>query len=202
MLALQKIGIQEQAAETNLLIRCRDGDQDAFAQMTTIYERPIFRYAFYMLGHWEDALDIQQETFVRAYQSIGAFRGDCSLNTWLLKICANLCRTHLRRRQAQGAVSLSHEDEENLEGRETGDPYRLMAQAQDLEILRVALRSLPPAQRELIILREYEELSCEEIGVILGCATVTARVKLFRARKRLQERAEALWQAGETGGKR
>ena len=202
MLALQKTGIREQATETHLLIRCRAGDQDAFAQMTALYERSIFRYAYYMLGHREDALDIQQETFVRAYQSIGAFRGDCSLNTWLLKICANLCRNHLRKWQAKGAVSLSHEDEENLAGRETGDPYHIVAQAQEIEILRVALRGLPPAQRELIILREYEELSCEEIGVILGCATVTARVKLFRARKRLQERAEALWQAGETGGKR
>ena len=67
---------------------------------------------------------------------------------------------------------------------ESGDPYRIVARSQEVEILRLALRSLPPAQRELIVLREYEQMSCEEIGIVLNCATVTVRVKLFRARKR------------------
>ena len=89
MLALRKLEITEMAAET-LLTRCRVGDRDAFAQVVAAYERSIFRYAYAMLGHREDALDVQQETFIRAYQALGAFRGDSSLLTWLLKICANL----------------------------------------------------------------------------------------------------------------
>ena len=197
MLALRKMGITEQAAETQLLTRCRAGDRDAFAQVVAAHERAIFRCAYALLSHREDALDVQQETFVRAYQGLAKFRGEASLNTWLFKICVNLCRTHLKRSQARGGASFSDIEPERLAASEQGDPYRMAALSQEVEILRTALRSLPPAQRELIILREYEELTCEEIGVILGCATVTARVKLFRARKRLQERVEALWQEGK-----
>ena len=200
MLALRKMEMTEQAAETRLLTRCRAGDQDAFAQIVALHERAIFRYAYYMLGHREDALDMQQETFVRAYRSIGRFRGDASLNTWLLKICANLCRDHLKRRQAQGFQNFSDAEPDDFAASESGDPHRAAVHAQEVALLRVALRSLPPAQRELIILREYEERTCEEIAAILGCATVTARVKLFRARKRLQERVASLWQAGEKRG--
>ena len=201
MLASCKTGIKQtetgaRNTEAQLLARCRAGDRDAFAQIVAAQERAVFRYACYMLGHREDALDIQQETFVRAYQAVGKFRGDCSLHTWLLKICANLCRTHLKRR-ARNESRFDEAEPDALAGGEADDPYRIAARSQEIEILRAALRSLPPAQRELIILREYEELSCKEIGVILSCATVTARVKLYRARKRLQERVEALWQSGE-----
>lgn len=195
MLASCRMEISAQAAETQLLTRCRAGDRDAFAQVVAAHERSIFRYAYTMLGHREDALDVQQETFIRAYQAIGNFRGDASLHTWLLKICANLCRTRLRQR-TQSGLSFADIETENLAANESGDPYRMAARSQEIEILRAALRSLPPAQRELTALREYEERTCEEIGIILGCATVTVRVKLFRARKRLQERVEARMRAG------
>src|SRR5690349_17299729 len=85
-------------AEQELIARCRAGDLDAFGLIYARHETSVFRYAYHLLGHHDDADDIKQETFLRAYRAIGTFRGDASMHTWLLKICGNLCRDRVRQR--------------------------------------------------------------------------------------------------------
>ncbi len=180
--------------ENTLVVRGRAGDREAFAEIYARHERVVFRYAYRMLGHREDAHDVRQETFLKAFGAIARFRGECCLQTWLLKICANLCRNHLRARLARPGSAFDPESEAELlrDDRDNTDPYLVAARSQETEMVRMALRSLPPAQRELILLREYEELPCEEIAQILGCSVVTVRVKLFRARSRLKDRLDSL----------
>jgi RNA polymerase sigma-70 factor, ECF subfamily len=182
--------------EDQLITRCRAGDREAFALVYAQYERLVLHYAYRMLGHSEDARDVCQETFVRAFQSMPNFRGESSLQTWLLKICLNLCRNRNRSRGRE--TPLENRDVERAFRGEAAytDPHTVAEQRQQVEVMQSALSSLPPAQRELIILREYEELSCEEIAGILDCAVVTVRVKLFRARARLRERVHRLLASG------
>lgn len=182
--------------EEELVARCRAGDVTAFGEIYARYEQAIFRFAYRMLGNREDANDIRQETFLRAYRAMPAFRGDCSLQTWLFRVCANLCRSHARSRSYHESYCRWAAAEGSPEShRERADPAALVDRSHTTAIIRQALRSLPPAQRELIVWREYEELSCEQIAGILGCAPATVRVKLFRARRRLKERVESLLNA-------
>ena len=184
--------------EAGLLARCRAGERDALAQVFARYERPVFRYAYAMLGHRDDALDVQQETFLRAFARLPDFRGECSLLTWLLAICANLCRSHLRTKIIQRERQEDFETVRDtlVSGDSRTDPQQQAEHSEQAAILRRALQGLPPAQRELIILHEYEDISIADISLILHCAPVTVRVKLYRARRRLQERVAALYETG------
>src|ERR1041385_3070379 len=98
MIAIEERRVQH--SEAQLAERCRQGDLDAFGQVYMLYEGSVYRYAYYLLGHSEDAADVKQETFIKAYQAIGSFRGDSSLLTWLIRICVNLCRDRLRSRKS------------------------------------------------------------------------------------------------------
>ena len=82
--------------EDQLVARCRQGDMEAFAQLYALYQQAVFTHAYYLIGSREEAQDVCQETFLRAYRALPNFRGGCSLKTWLLTICGNLCRDHLR----------------------------------------------------------------------------------------------------------
>lgn len=181
------------AMEDQLAARCRAGDLEAFSEVYALYERQVFRYAYHLLGHREDADDIKQETFVRAYQAIGKFRSDSSLQTWLFKICGNLCRDRLKsweKRKIHYDAGLRSE-----EWRDDGygsDPHALVERAESTQIVLCALRGMPAPQREIIILHHIEELSYQEIGIILGCSAVSAKLRVFRARRSLKERVEAL----------
>ena len=182
-----------QVAEDQLVTRCRAGDQEAFALVYAQYERQVFRYAYHLLGHRDDADDIKQETFVKAYQAISSFRSESSLQTWLLKICGNLCRDRIKswdrrkvtydstlREDALGCTSIAE------------DPLSIVQRTQMTETIFKALRGLPPAQREIIVLHEIEDLSYEEIAGILGCSRTSVKLRLFRARRSLKERVASL----------
>jgi RNA polymerase sigma-70 factor (ECF subfamily) len=184
--------------ERQLLARCREGDLEALGQIYAHYEAHIYRYAYHMLGNADDAHDLRQETFLRAFRGITKFRGDCSVKTWLLTICTNLCRRHLsaRRRylfnvqQAMGDTTGTHPFLLGDSG--PGDPLAVIERSMTADIILQALRSLPPNQREVIILREIEEMSYDQISEVLGCTRGSVNAILFRARRRFIERAEAL----------
>ncbi len=181
------------ASEDLLAARCRAGDPDAFGEAYALYERQVFRCAYHLLGHREDADDIKQETFVRAFQSIGKFRGDSSLQTWLLKICANLCRDRIKsweRRSVSYDAGASGEDTQDA--RLSADPCALAEQSQMAEIVFQALRGMPAAQREVIVLHDIEDLNYQEMSVVLGCSAVSCKLRVFRARRSLKERVLAL----------
>src|SRR5579871_2152635 len=191
-------GVIMQVAEDQLVSRCRAGDLDAFAQVYERYERQVFRYAYHLLGHREDADDIKQETFLRAYQAIGNFRSESSLQTWLLKICGNLCRDRMKSWDRRKVLYDSRLEQDCLRGDpEAVDPHVIVARSQMTETIFRALRGMPASQREIIVLHEIEDLSYEEIAGILGCSRTSVKLRLFRARRCLKERVASLLQTRE-----
>ncbi len=191
MIAVNRIAML--SSDKELLNSCRSGDIRALEKIYVLYERQVFRYAYHLLGNRDEADDMKQETFVKAYQAIAKFRGDSSLQTWLLKICGNLCRDRMKswdRRKVQydsrfdydGFGSDPHQN----------DPQMILEKAQVNETVMKALKGMPAAQREIIVLHEIEDLSHEEISVILSCTRTSVKLRLFRARKSLRERVHSL----------
>ena len=192
MLATQEISAHR--PEDGLVARCRTGDLDAFGQVYAEHERHVFRYAYHLLGHRDDADDVKQETFLRAYRAMHSFRSDCALRTWLLRICANLCRDRLKTRDRRKEVLYDPQmaPEPMFDDSTAVDPYKVLEQAETNLLLRTALRGMPVDQRDIIVLRDMEDLSYEEIADIIGCSRASVKLRLFRARRRLKERVESL----------
>ena len=184
--------------EQQLLRRGQQGDLDAFGQVYTAYEQSIYRHAYYLLGNGDDARDVRQETFIKAFQAIGSFRRECSMQTWLLKICGNLCRNRLRAQTRRHEVNY-HEVEQAM-GTDTlleaaqakHNPAIIFERSELAQSLWAALERLPINHREIIVLRDVEEMAFEDIARILNCSRASVPVKLFRARRLLKDRVKAL----------
>ncbi len=186
-------GVTMQVAEDQLVTRCRAGDLDAFAQVYDRYERQVFRYAYHILGNRDDADDIKQETFVKAYQAIRSFRSESSLQTWLLKICGNLCRDKIKSWDRRKVTYDSTMREDEMGVTSPDDSPQAIVERKELEaVIAKALRGMPAPQREIIVLHEIEGLSYEEIAAVLGCTRTSIKLRLFRARKSLKERVASL----------
>jgi RNA polymerase sigma-70 factor (ECF subfamily) len=185
--------------DDQLVARCCAGDLDAFGQVYARYERQVYRYAYRLLGNREEADDVKQETFLRAYRAIPGFRNDSSLLTWLMRICGNLCRDRLKSSQNRREVLYDPQaTPESPHGNPAHtDPFAVIERAETTAIIRRALAGMPEKYREAVLLRDVENLSYEEIAGILGCSRPMVKLRLFRARRMLKERVEALSQARE-----
>jgi len=188
-----------QMTEEELISRCRAGELEAFAVIYDRYGTQVYRYAYHLLGHREDADDIKQETFVRAHQAIGKFRCEASLRTWLLRICANLCRDRIKSWERRKIAYNSELPEPlwNSSAHEDSSPYAVMERAETNALILRALHGLPAGHREVIILHDVEEMKYEEIAGILGCSHASAKLRVFRARRKLKERVIALLEVRE-----
>ena len=184
----------ERATEATLLARCRDGDLEAFGRVYALHERAVFRYAYGLLGHREDADDIKQETFLRAHKAICKFRGDSGVQTWLFRICGNLCRDRIKSWDRRNLAYDGGDAQEWERADERSDPAHLVEKAELSAIVWRALGGLPPAHREVMVLHEVEELDYAAIAEIIGCSKVSVKLRVFRARKMLKERVEVLLQ--------
>lgn len=179
--------------DDQLVARCRAGDVDAFNQLYVLHGGLIFRHAYHILGHEEDARDVRQETFLRAYQAMASFRGECSFKTWLLQICTNQCRSRLRsrtRRKETGLDAISNLEPLDLPHVE--DPAAQVERTQISATVLGALQRLPAIYRELIVLRDIEDLTYIEIAGILGCSSTSVSVRLFRARSAFRKIVHSL----------
>lgn len=185
------------SAEEKILIeRCRRGDQAAFGELVQRYQRRIYGVAFAMLHHRENARDITQETFIRVYQNLASFQGVSSFYTWLYRITINLCLDHLRKKSRQHEKSF--EEEGHSAGSEEAMAAGILPQPLGLnprdELLRKELRQqiekamarLSPNHRAVLLLREVEGLSYEEMAEIMQCSTGTIMSRLFNARRQMQ----------------
>lgn len=179
--------------ERNLLSAARRGSNDAFGRLVETHRDTIIGLAYGYIRNREDALDVAQETFIRAYRNLGRFRGESAFSTWLYRITCNLCRDRLRRqaRERVGRLEdLSQEHGEIPVVSPTQDP-RQHAQEREMEdlILR-AVNRLPHKQRDVILLREIVGLSYAEIAATLGCRPGTVMSRLFHARRAVVEAIE------------
>jgi RNA polymerase sigma-70 factor (ECF subfamily) len=183
--------------EKQLVAAARRGDHRAFEALVLKYQGRIYRAVQRLVSGADVVDDLAQEVFIRAYRSIGDFKGESSLYTWLYKITLNLCRNHYRTRgrrpvhaeldEADGAGSL----ESPVRG-----PEDEVLRREFLEHLRRGLDELPEEQREAVVLCDLEGMSYEEMAEVLGVPIGTVRSRIFRGRRALQQRLAGFHAAG------
>jgi RNA polymerase sigma-70 factor (ECF subfamily) len=178
--------------EAELVQRCAAGDDAACAELVAQHQRMVYQLAFHLLGSREEALDLSQEVFLRVFRTVGSFRGQSSLRTWLFRIVVNQARNRQRwwrRRRQSDQVSLDQHVVDHGEPRQPGDdasPDRVLARKQTARRLWDALDRLPFDQRTAIVLREFDGLSYDEIAFSLDIAVGTVKSRLTRARHALR----------------
>jgi RNA polymerase sigma-70 factor (ECF subfamily) len=181
------IGVREAA----LIQRCAAGDDTAFAEVVAEHQRMVVQLAMNLLGDRDEALDLSQDVFIRVFRTIGQFRGQSALRTWIYRIAVNQARNRhrfWRRRRRSDQVSLDAHVEAHGDfqcGAEVG-PDRILAQKELAARLQRALDALPFDQRTAIVLREVDGLSYDEIAFSLGVAVGTVKSRLTRARQTLR----------------
>lgn len=179
--------------EKRLIEEARKGDARAFGALVRHYERQVFGIARGITRQNEDAWDVTQEAFLRAYRGLGSFKGDSSFYTWLYRITVNLALDCLQKRGRMRQCSF--EDEPNLDDQALDwDGVQLHAPSLDhldrqelAKMLAAAVESLSPVQRAVITLREVDELSYKEIAEVMNCNIGTVMSRLFHARLNLQK---------------
>lgn len=176
--------------ELAVIERVRSGDTNAFEALVTAYQKQIYNLTLRYVSNPEDAADLTQEAFLRAYRSLDSFRGDSRFSVWLYRLTTNVCIDLLRSRGRSSASSLTveNEDEEPEEldipdGR--FEPQKELERRELQRAVQEGLQSLTEDAREIVILRELEGLSYAEIGDRLGLEPGTVKSRLFRARKAL-----------------
>jgi RNA polymerase sigma-70 factor (ECF subfamily) len=190
-------------SDWDLVRRARDGDRDAFRTLVERYQRKVAALALGMLRNREDALDVVQDTFTKAYQSLDRFKGDSSFYTWVYRIAANLCIDRQRRdaklvhvpidaRGSDGEATGEEIPAAALEISEPDEPFQRARDAEISQALARAISELTPEHRAVILLREVDGLSYEEISEVLGCPKGTVMSRLHYARRQLQERLRTL----------
>jgi RNA polymerase sigma-70 factor (ECF subfamily) len=179
--------------DEELVARSRSGDVESFNQLIVRWERPIYALAYRVLGREEDARDVCQDTFLRAYRALPGFKGQAKFSSWLYRIALNLCRDWIRRQQ-RAPVSQMPEDL---------DPGELLADAEPVEsiedlvarreltgIVAEAMRSLSEEQRTAIILKEYHGMTFQEIADMQGCPLSTVKTRLYQGLSLLRRQLE------------
>jgi RNA polymerase sigma-70 factor (ECF subfamily) len=175
--------------ERQLVAAARGGDQSAFEALVLKYQDRIYRLIQRLVSGSDVVDDLAQEVFIRAYRSIGDFKGESSLYTWLYKIALNLCRNHYRTRGRRPA----HEELDETDAGQGlqdagGTPEDEVFRREFWEHLRRGLEELPPEQREAVVLCDLEGMSYEEMAGVMGVPIGTVRSRIFRGRRALQQR--------------
>lgn len=174
-----------------LVERCRAGDVAAFEPLVERYRQRVYRLAFHVLRDPEEALDVAQEAFIRAYQALPSFRGRSAFYTWLFRITMNAASDRLRQRAARGRALGGERVEEEQWERALVDPGEApdvaAARAEDRRRLQQALETLPERHRAIIMLSDLDGLSYREIAEVLGIPMGTVMSRLHNARKRLRQ---------------
>ena len=165
------------------------GNVNDFEKLVTAYEKNVYNIALRMVGDPDDAADMTQETFIKAYRALSSFRGDSKFSSWLYRIASNVCLDFLRSRSRHPQVSLSTVDEDDRATFELPDmrqnPEEQLMKKLGMEAVRRGLDSLPEEQRQILLLREIQGFSYEEIAGALNLESGTVKSRIFRARKRL-----------------
>ncbi len=189
-----------ESSDEELVRQARGGDRDAFRELVERYQRKIAALAIGMLRDRDEALDVVQEAFTKAFQGLDRFKGEAGFYTWVYRIAMNLCIDHQRREARAPVATLEPRGDQGVEDRlgafpdTTGqaDPFRRARNAELARALDHALGELTAEHRAVIVLREVEGLSYEEISQVLECPKGTVMSRLHYARRQLQERLRGL----------
>ena len=188
---------QQRVEDDELIREAQRGDRSSFDQLVRRYDQSVLRLALHMLGNEQDAQDVHQDAFIKAYRHLGNFRFECSFYTWLYRIVTNLCLDQLRRRKSRredpATVLDSSGDEMDLmanitDGRASANPGRELDRKVMGEQIASALDKLTPRERTVFELKHYQGLKLRTIGEMLSTTEETAKNTLFRATRKLRAR--------------
>jgi RNA polymerase sigma-70 factor (ECF subfamily) len=169
--------------DEELVARSVRGDTDSFNQLILRWERPIYALAYRTIGREEDARDICQETFLRAFRALPSFRGQAKFSSWLYRIALNLCRDWIRReRRAPVVQAPEGVDLMDLAAQtEPSEPIEeLVARKNLTALVERIMTKLPEEQRTAIVLKEYHGLTFQEIADVVGCPLSTVKTRLYQ----------------------
>jgi len=180
--------------EKLLIKKSKDGDIEAFETLISNYDKKAYNIAYRMMGNEEDAKDMAQEAMLRVYRSIKEFKEQSSFSTWLYRIVTNVCLDELRKKKKQNSVSLdstieTDDGEMRLEvcsDRET--PENAYERLEQRELIAEAIKQLSEEYRSVIILRDVQGFSYEEIAYMLNCSLGTIKSRINRARNTLRNK--------------
>jgi RNA polymerase sigma-70 factor (ECF subfamily) len=185
---------------SDLILRCQTGNRDAFDELILRYQRYVFNLIYQHLGDIDEIDDVAQEVFLRIFKFIRKYRGQASLESWIYKIVLNYCRTHARRRSSITRLfipitSTKHEEERSFELLDAlpdrgYNPEKTVEQRKIAQEILEAVRALPEIYRNILIMREVNELSYEEIAEILGISIGTVKSRISRARDLVRQKVK------------
>jgi RNA polymerase sigma-70 factor (ECF subfamily) len=166
-----------------LVAACHAGAREAFDVIVERHRRPVYQLCYRYVGNHEDASDVAQEVFLRAYRALGGFKGDASLGTWLYRIAVNAC---LNRIAARPPASEPIESSAGIADRGP-DPVSRVLESERSQRVRAAIARLPSKQRTTLILRVYQDLSHQEIASIVGSSVGAVKANFFHALRNLKK---------------
>lgn len=186
---------EHESSDNRLIARTLAGETEAFSVLVKRWERPIYSLALRMLGKDEDARDACQEAFIAAFRNLSKFRGDAKFSSWMYRIALNACHTRLRN---AGIVKYSlDETDENGRQKDVVDKSAVSLSDQlqldeRTQFVRRALQALPPEMRQVIVMKEYEEMTFVEIAEILHLPISTVKSRLYTGLQQMRLRLEHL----------
>ena len=172
---------------------CRKGDREAFGRLIEKYRERIINVAYSVLRDRDEAMDVSQEAFLRVHQRLGGFRGKSSFYTWLYRLTVNLAIDRQRKRKRRPAESLesiqerAREDQDSIFPDRKPGPREIASDMELAERINQAIDRLPPKHRKVILLREVQGLSYQEVADIVGCSLGTVMSRLHYARENLRK---------------
>src|ERR1041384_4781697 len=188
-----RIQVETATNDERMVELALSGDPEAFGEIVRRWERRIFALAFGMLGREEDARDATQETFLAAFRNLRNFRGQAKVSSWLHRIAVNQCITRQRRAKVRSETALEDEAEKNaavfalpLEA----SPARTAENVERSRAVRTAVSALPPDLRQVVVMKEFEELTFQEIADALEVPLSTVKSRLYTALRQLQLRLQ------------
>jgi RNA polymerase sigma-70 factor (ECF subfamily) len=187
---------EEFNSDAYLVSRALEGDLPAFEKLVARYQNKLIGYSARMLGDQDEAEDVAQEVFIKAYRSLDSFRGDAQFSTWIYRIATNLCidRIRARKRRPQQAYSLDEpmDKDEDKGGREIADlsaePTREVERDELRRRVREVMNEMPEKMRTILIMCDMQGMAYEEIAKVLDCPIGTVKSRLFHARADLGRR--------------
>jgi RNA polymerase sigma-70 factor, ECF subfamily len=185
--------------DDELVARSIGGDAESFNELILRWERPIYALAYRVIGREEDARDVCQETFLRAYRALPGFKGEAKFSSWLYRIALNLCRDWIRRQRRAPVVQMPEGVEPSELAAERGPVEsieELVGRRQLSAVVEEAMMLLPEEQRTAIILKEYHGMTFQEIADMQGCPLSTVKTRLYQGltvlRRHLEKNGVAL----------
>jgi RNA polymerase sigma-70 factor, ECF subfamily len=182
---METVGTDEVIVE-----RALGGDAEAFGELVRRWERRIFALAYGMLGREEDARDATQETFLAAFRNLRGFRGEAKVSSWLHRIAVNQCLTRQRRAKVRSESALDEQEDgaAQVAAPLEQSPVRVVEGRQRTAAVRRALNGLPVELRQIVVMKEFEELTFREIAEVLDLPLSTVKSRLYTGLKQLQMR--------------